>query len=473
MPHTLALLLVVIFANALSTNAHSTNNNNCNLSGNYFPQQLPSGSNNICNLPGNYPQQLPIIGANPCLNQTISCNECIKHPRKIYCKRCLKHAGNIYCTQCKNKSCICRIHCTKHTCFRPNQPYYPNYPYYPNNPGYPNYPNYPHYPPSYNQGSGFVPGLITGTLIGAGGSLIGSAATTLRNPLVSGASFAMPNQAPARGLPPPIGHGLTPLPPNPGMTGPPTLIPWNNGTAGNPYSQPTSEVVAPANQIDLPNNKISLPVDNSSAMPPGALNKQIAGFVPHAPSTPGQDPGILRPPSFNNGSQGPSAGQNQQSAAALGSIDQNGQIQGSAPIKRPVRQSSNDFGLNNDVAGYRAKFTNNNNGQSSFLKWEPQKGAKTNDFGIGVKGEALANNTNGKKAQISYDSPRPAQYPGQGKDGPVNQNASGNHNKNFASAQVTNDLYGIPMVNPNKISTDANGQVSRGGQKPITTIANY
>jgi len=199
--------------------------------------------------------------------------------------------------------------------------------------------------PVYAQGS--TPG------VSFGNSIYGSSGTsTLRDPLVPGASFSLPGIPAALGAPPAPGSGLVPLPPNPGMLlTPSSLIPWANGTAGNSLSLPTSQVVTPANQIDNPNNQISLPVNNATALPPGAMNAAVRGSIPFGPSTPGADPGMLRPPSFNNGSSSTSSGQSQQSAAAIGSVNANGQINGSAPITRPVRQSSNDFGLTRSFSG--------------------------------------------------------------------------------------------------------------------------
>jgi hypothetical protein len=305
------------------------------------------------------------------------------------------------------------------------------------------------YLPAHSQ-SGSVPGASFGnSAYGSGGT------STLRNPLVPGASFSMPGSRPSLGAPPPPGHGMVPVPPNPGMLTPPTLIPWADGTAGNSFSKPTSQVINPSNQIDLPNNKISLPVSNSSAMPPGAMNAQIKGSIPHGPSTPGADPGMLRPASFNNGSSAASSGQSQQSAAAIGSVDSNGQINGSAPTKRAVRQSSNDFGLKRNFSGYRAQFSGGN-GSSTFQQWVPNPSSSTTDFGQSVKEVGV------KPAQISFDSPRPTRAGG---------GSGSTHAKNFAGAQVTNDLFGLPMVNPKKMSTDTSGNVKRGPEQTLMTIA--
>ncbi len=296
--------------------------------------------------------------------------------------------------------------------------------------------------------SGSTPG------ISFGNSLYGGGTSTLRNPLVPGASFSLPYLPPAQGALPPIGSGFVPFPVTPGMNFlPPTTIPWTNGTAGNSYSQPTNTSVAPANQIDLPSNQISLPVSNYSALPPGALNSQVRGSIPHGPSTPGADPGSLRPPSFNNGSAGASANQNHESAAVQTSVDQNGQLPdlltGIRANQRDARQHSEDNGLKRTASGYRLK------GQS----WDPQKGSIVTDLGMGVKA-LQAKNLAGNKLplQTSFDSPRAGN--------------PGNRLANFAGAQQTSDLDGIPMVNKLKITTDKNKQVSIGPPDPQTTIAN-
>ena len=310
-----------------------------------------------------------------------------------------------------------------------------------------------------NAQSGSSPGISLGNVIyGAPGT------STVTDPLVNGASFSLPGIPSAVGAPPPLGSGYVPLPPNPGMLLlPPSVVPWANGTAGNQFSVPTSQVVAPANQIDLPNNQISLPTSNATAVPPGVMNSIVGGSVPYGPSTPGADPGMLRPPSFNNGSSQAVAGQSVNSAAALGSVNSNGQIVGTAPISRSVRQSSQDFGLNRTANGYRAQFTSN----GTFTQWAPQAGSTTTDFGTGVK--QLAIQPPKGKPQISFDAPRPARYPGV-----PSSNNTGNHSPNLipaaGKAQVTNDLYGIPMINPNKITTDSSGVVSQGPPQPLTTI---
>lgn len=326
--------------------------------------------------------------------------------------------------------------------------------------------------PVYAQ-SGSSPGISLGNSIYGG-----PGTTTLRDPLVPGANFSLPYIPPAQGAPPPLGSGLVPVPVTSGMLySPPTLIPWTNGTAGNAYSQPTNQAVIPANQIDQQSNQISLPLSNSSALPPGAFNAQVRGSIPHGPSTPGADPGMLRSPSFNNGSSNASSGQNSESAGVLTSVGSNGQLPdmltGERQNQRNSRQGVSDYGLKRTEFGFRAQFSN-----GSFSSWEPKSGSSVNDSGAGVRG-GMANGTLGSKLtpQISFDAPFASTYAPQAPKagtGNLDQSSRGNHKANFLGATVTNDLYGTPMVNPNKITTDTSGNVSAGPPpEPLTTIANF
>jgi hypothetical protein len=286
-----------------------------------------------------------------------------------------------------------------------------------------------------------------------------------RDPLVPGASFSLPFVTPAPGLPPAFGSGPIPLPVNPGMGGSPTSIPWANGTAGNPFSQPTNQVVVPATQIDLQNTQISLPINNSAALPPGTLNSQVGGSIPHAPSTPGADPGMLRPPSFNDGSSGSSAAENYESPAALTSVGEDGTYPvGLAPTTRVgTYQKTQDFGLvqaagksdsGRQFYGYRLQMA----GANAQPSWQGQAGSYTTDFGQSMQQLKAAGQLGNPNYQVSYDSPSPATYPGQSGNG-----TTGNHENYFPNAQVTNDLYGAPMINTAKI----------GYQAPLTTVAPY
>jgi len=92
----------------------------------------------------------------------------------------------------------------------------------------------------------------------------------------------------------------------------------------------------------------------------------------------------------------------------------------------------------------------------------PRPSSSTTDFGQSIKVIGV------KKAQISYDAPLPSKQ-GQAQPGVPAQNSPGNHSKNFANAQITNDLYGIPMINPLKISTSSSGGM-QSPETPLTTI---
>ncbi len=109
---------------------------------------------------------------------------------------------------------------------------------------------------------------------------IGIPATTPYDPLVYGAPTQAPGISAPSGAPPAVGSGATPLPVNPGMLGAPTLLPW--------------VPAVPSNNIDLGSSGIGLPVAPAIASPPGVLGPLLTPFIPHAPSTPGLNPGILQ-----------------------------------------------------------------------------------------------------------------------------------------------------------------------------------
>ncbi len=351
-----------------------------------------------------------------------------------------------------------------------------------NAPSFPEQPVTPYCPTNYGcipfhqiprrivNGPGNIPGygIIPGNVIyGLPGT------TTLRDPLVPGASFSYPWIPAPLGLLPPLGSGLTPDPVNPGMLGePPTMVPWADGTAGNPQTHLTNSVVIPSNQIDQPDNTISMPFTNAAAMPPGTWNAQIKAIIPKVPSTPGADPGMLRQPGLNSGAFGKTS----TPAAATVALPSNGQLpNGAAPTTRsPDRGQTNDFGLSQKTPAkktnfaYRMMMSPGSNGQPAvFNGWQGQPGSTTQDFGIGVKQLASSGQLSylAKPPQTSFDSTRPAQYPGgQSNTGNLGQNSTGNHLEypNFYNAQVTNDLYGTPMINP-----------KASGLVPLTTIAPY
>ena len=310
----------------------------------------------------------------------------------------------------------------------------------------------------------------------------GVGTTTLRDPLVPGASWASPGYPAPLGLLPPIGSGYTPDPVNPGMLGePPSLVPWANGTAGNPYSQPTNTVVIPANQIDQQESAISLPITNMSAQAPGTWNSSIRGIIPKAPSTPGADPGMLKSPSFIGGTSNTNGGTSNWAGAVAVPLPDNGQLPaGVAATSRSMqRGQTNDFGLSQKTPtkktnfAYRMQISPGQDGEPTFNGWKGLPGSTTQDFGVGVSQLQAQGKLGSKQApQISYDAARPAEYPGgQGSTGSLSSTSPGNHGHNaaplgFASAQVTNDLYGTPMINPNRTYTGGSGL-------PLTTIAPY
>jgi hypothetical protein len=102
--------------------------------------------------------------------------------------------------------------------------------------------------------------------------------TTLRDPLLYGAPSTAAFQSAPEGQPPPIGDGPMPAPINPGMSGPPTLIP--------------SIPMTPANDIQYPSYRANF--DPATEAPPGVVGPSM--WVPPPPSTPGVDPGILHAP---------------------------------------------------------------------------------------------------------------------------------------------------------------------------------
>ncbi len=118
-------------------------------------------------------------------------------------------------------------------------------------------------------------------------NLAGSPNSTLRTPLINGASSAPPFVPAPEGQPPAVGDGPTPAPVIPGQGGSPTLLPWIPAI--------------PSNQIDHGNSGIPLPVTPAVEMPPGVLGPLLTPFIPAPPSTPGADPGSLQAPqgSFN------------------------------------------------------------------------------------------------------------------------------------------------------------------------------
>lgn len=119
----------------------------------------------------------------------------------------------------------------------------------------------------------------------SGQAAFAQGSTTLHNPLIPGYQQTPPFVPPRECPPPPVGDGPTPAGINPGMPGPPPLLPW--------------VPAIPANQIDRGSSGVNLPVGPPVETPPGILGPALTGFVPRPPSTPGPDPGPLQsPPGF-------------------------------------------------------------------------------------------------------------------------------------------------------------------------------
>lgn len=112
-------------------------------------------------------------------------------------------------------------------------------------------------------------------------------ASTLRDPLISGALSSPPFVCPPEGQPPAVGDGPTPAPVTPGMGGSPELKPWVTNI--------------PANTAGVASSGVPLPVSPSIVTPPGVLGPMLTPFIPAPPSTPGVDPGPMTAPygSFN------------------------------------------------------------------------------------------------------------------------------------------------------------------------------
>jgi hypothetical protein len=129
-----------------------------------------------------------------------------------------------------------------------------------------------------------LPTLAVVTVLGAAlaPAAFSQVTTTLRDPLIPGGQSSLPFVPPPNQPPPAFGDGPTPLPVNPGMGGPPTLLPWVPNV--------------PSYNIDRSNSGIGLPFSPSIATPPGVLGPLLTPFVPNAPSTPGPDPGSLTSP---------------------------------------------------------------------------------------------------------------------------------------------------------------------------------
>jgi hypothetical protein len=158
--------------------------------------------------------------------------------------------------------------------------------------------------------------------------------TTYLDPLISGAQSTAANTAPAAGASPPAGSGSTPIGVPSGQTGAAQLPIWiPNAQTGGAKCPPWIPNF-PANDIDLQDSELNLPYSNSQSTEPGKLGGMLAPYIPHAPSTPGSDPGILQ-----------TVG-NYPTDAYIAPVGPNGGLpDGYAPTTRRGGQHTQDFGL--------------------------------------------------------------------------------------------------------------------------------
>jgi hypothetical protein len=134
----------------------------------------------------------------------------------------------------------------------------------------------------------FLIALALSILVGQ--NVLAQGTTTLRDPLVPGASSSGPGIPAPPGAPPPFGCGPTPFPVTPGQTNGPTFEPWN--------------INFPADQAGLSNSGIGVPIAIPTALPPGVVGPLLTPVVPSAPSTQGAAPPYRQaPPGFINPSQ--------------------------------------------------------------------------------------------------------------------------------------------------------------------------
>jgi len=130
----------------------------------------------------------------------------------------------------------------------------------------------------------------------------GQETSSLRSPLIPGALWTDPNQAPMEGTAPPVGSGMSPPPVTPGHQGGP---------------------LPPPSDVSLPPMG---PMDKS------AINGMVAPYLQPPPSTPGADPGSL-----------PGTGGLTPPVAQV-DINPGGGISGQAPIYRWGGQTTRDLG---------------------------------------------------------------------------------------------------------------------------------
>ncbi|MBY0357764.1 MAG: hypothetical protein K2W82_07165 [Candidatus Obscuribacterales bacterium] len=142
----------------------------------------------------------------------------------------------------------------------------------------------------------------------------GASTTSLRTPLINGATSAYPNVQAAQGQAPAMGDGSLPAPVVPGHLGPPTLLPSVNHTDGGISGGSYNTYLNPA----------------SVAMP-GQLGPSM--YAPPSPSTPGWAPGIVHGPrDFYP------------PPVTVTNVMPGGGLAGYAPTSRWGGQTSTDFG---------------------------------------------------------------------------------------------------------------------------------
>jgi len=218
--------------------------------------------------------------------------------------------------------------------------------------------------------------------------------TTLRNPLIPGAQYTDPYEAPALMPVPPPGSGPTPLGVTPGQTGDPTLPPWVTNM--------------PSYTINQQNSQLNLPYDASVATPPGVLGPMLAPYIPAPPSTPGADPGILL-----------TVGNYPTSAVEVQVCPGGGLPDGQAPTTRRGGQDTQSFGTPN------------------------VKGSMLTDFG-----QPLIQVPNlAQMPQDSQDGPRIATH--------IDSGNGVSRAPNLPNAQATTDLYGLRILNRNNLQPQA------------------
>lgn len=209
--------------------------------------------------------------------------------------------------------------------------------------------------------------------------------STLRDPLIYGASYTYPGVPAYPCMPPPIGDGDCSPYVTPGQLNGPTFEPWANRI--------------PANQIDQPNSIINMPFSPATAFPPGQAGNKVS--PPPPPSTPGKDPGMLRNPA------------EYKSVAAEVLINEDGSYPvGLAPGKHRGGKTTQDFGVKRTVVGVREM-------------------SQLNDFGQRLK-----------------QKPDLANTPWTAQDGPKPMKPSELPGKTLPPLprQITHDLYGAPML---------------------------